>query len=70
LPAYTDYEPVFHSMENYSPHASYTIIEEDKSGWKVENIKIPYNYRKSAEEAKKHKREDCAYFLTAGRGLK
>ncbi len=46
------------------------LLEDIKSGWKVEHIKIPYNYRKAAEEAKKHKREDWAYFLTTGRGLK
>jgi predicted phosphodiesterase len=70
LPAYTDDEPVVHSMENYSPYASYVIIEEVKSGWNAEHLKIPYDYQKSAEEAKKHKREDWAYFLTTGRGLK
>ena len=70
LPAYTDDEPVVPYMENYSPHASYTIIEEDKSGWKVEPLKIPYDHYKAAEKAKKNNREDWAYFLTTGRGLK
>lgn len=67
LPAYTDKEPFVHSIENFSFHASYTIIEDDKLGWKVEHLKIPYNYRKAAEEAMKHKREDWAHFLTTGR---
>ena len=70
LPAYTDDEPGVHAMENYSPHASYTIIEDDEFGWRVIHLKIPYNYQKAAEEAKKNKREDWAYFLTTGRGLK
>ncbi len=69
LPAYTDDEPLLHSMENYSPHASFTIIEENKFGWKVEHLKIPYNYKKAAEEAKKHKHEDWANFLTTGRRM-
>jgi predicted phosphodiesterase len=69
LPAYTDDEPFFHCMENYSPDASYTIIEDDKPGWKVEHLKIPYDYKKASEEAKKNKRDDWAYFLTTGRGL-
>ncbi|MFZ0455157.1 MAG: hypothetical protein WCE54_19150 [Ignavibacteriaceae bacterium] len=56
-------------MENYSPHGSYTIIEEDKSGWKVDHLKIPYDYQKVAEKAKKHHREDWAYSLITGRGL-
>ncbi len=69
LPAYTDAAPSLHSMENYSPHASYTIIEEDKSGCKVEHLKIPYNYQRAAEEARKHNREDWAHFLTTGRKM-
>ena len=68
LPAYTDEEPVVHSMENFCPHASYAIIEDCESGWTVQHIKVPYDYMKAADEAKKRRREDWAYYLTTGRG--
>jgi len=65
----TDDKPVSHSMENYCPHASYAIIEESKTGWKVQHIKVPYDFQQAAEEAKKQKREDWVHFLTTGKGL-
>lgn len=67
LPAYTDDEPVIHSMENYSPHASYAIIEEHGTGWTVQQIKISYDHQKAAAEAGKRHREDWVHFLTTGR---
>lgn len=69
LPAYTDDEPVVHSMENYSPHACYAIIEKSNNGWIVQQIKVPYDYRQAALEARKRRREDWVHFLTTGRGL-
>ena len=68
LPAYTDDEPVFHSMENFCPHASYAIIEEGVSGWTVQQVKVSYDYQKAAKEAANRQREDWAHFLTTGRG--
>jgi predicted phosphodiesterase len=69
LPAYTDDEPVFHSMENFCPHASYAIIEKDVSGWTVQHVKVSYDFQKAAKEAANRQREDWAHFLTTGRGL-
>jgi len=69
LPAYTDDEPVRHSMENFCPHASYAIIENSRAGWCVEHIKVAYNYQEAAHAAARHKRDDWAHFLTTGRGL-
>jgi predicted phosphodiesterase len=69
LPAYTDDAPVFHVMENFCPHASYSIVERVKLGWTVQHVKVPYDFHKAAEEAIKRKRVDWAHFLTTGRGL-
>lgn len=69
LPAYTDDEPVIHSMENFSPHATYAIVEHTKAGWSVQHIKVAYDYEKAAREAKKRNRQDWVHFLTTGRGL-
>ncbi|WP_221074439.1 metallophosphoesterase family protein [Agarivorans aestuarii] len=69
LPAYTDDEPVVHSMESFSHHATYAIVENNKEGWSVQHIKVDYAYDKAAREAKKRNRLDWVHFLTTGRGL-
>jgi predicted phosphodiesterase len=69
LPAYTDDDPVAHTMENFSSHASYAIIEESGSVWTVMQIKVAYNHREAATVARKRQREDWAHYLTTGRGL-
>jgi predicted phosphodiesterase len=69
LPAYTDDEPVHHSMENYAPHAAYAIVEDSGAGWTVMQIKVAYDHRAAATAARKRQREDWAHFLTTGRGL-
>ncbi len=69
LPVYTDEEPVLHSMENFSPHASYAILEKNEAGWIVQHIKVPYDHHRSAKEAAKRHRTDWGHFLTTGKGL-
>lgn len=69
LQAYTDDEPVRHSMENFSSHASYSIIEKEKFGWKVEHIRVPYDVSSAVKECKKRKRVDWAHFLETGRKI-
>lgn len=69
LPAYTDDEPVIHSMENYSPYASYAIIEREQGQWNTQHIKVTYDYEKAAKDALKRGRNDWAHFLTTGRGI-
>ena len=69
LPAYTDDEPVKHSMENHSHHASYTIIEKSSQGWLTQHIKVPYAFQKAIEAAEKRNRMDWVHFLSTGRGL-
>ena len=41
LPAYSDDAPVPHSMETYSPDASYAIMERSPAGWDVTFRKVP-----------------------------
>jgi putative phosphoesterase len=68
LPAYTDDEPFIHSMENFSPHATYAIVERVSAGWSVQHIKVAYAFDNAVRDAKKRDRPDWAHFLTTGRG--
>lgn len=69
LPSYTDDEPTVHSMENYSHHASYSIIEKNQAGWMIKQMKVPYNYQRAVKKAKGLRRDDWRHFLCTGRGL-
>ncbi len=69
LPAYKDDEPIAHSMENFSNHASYSIVEKVKDQWQVQHIKVPYDFERAANDCKKRNRNDWAHFLTTGRKL-
>lgn len=72
-PAYEDDLPIIHKMQTYSPHASYALIKcvETKQGkhWKIEHIKVPYNYQAAAKLALEHGRKDWAFALRTGRVL-
>ncbi len=69
LPAYTDDAPFPHSMESYSPHASYAIVECGADGWCAQHIKVPYDYERAARQALKENRPDWAHFLSTGRRM-
>ncbi|GHA13966.1 hypothetical protein GCM10008090_24680 [Arenicella chitinivorans] len=69
LQAYTDEDPVVHSMENYNYHASYSIVEKIRSEWVVQNIKVPYDYQSAVTESKKRNRNDWVHFLSTGRRI-
>lgn len=69
LPAYTDEEPLIHSMQSFSQHASYAILEDCNHGWTVQHIKVAYDYRSAANQAQQRNRRDWVHFLTTGRGL-
>ncbi len=69
LPAYTDDEPCPHSMESYSPHASYAIVECGADGWFAQHIKVPYDCKRAAKQALQQNRPDWAHFLATGRRL-
>jgi len=69
LPAYTDDEPISHSMENYCSHASYSIIENNGYGWINQQMKIPYDVQLAVNECKKRDRDDWSHFLLTGRKM-
>lgn len=67
LQAYSDESPVEHSMENYTPHASYGIIEKEHSGWAVQHIKVPYDVTAAVRDCTERGRKDWVHFITTGR---
>lgn len=69
LQAYTDDEPVLHSMENFHSMASYTVIEETGDSWNIKHLKVPYDVSQAVAECKKRNRLDWVHFLTTGRRI-
>jgi len=69
LQAYTDDEPVLHSMENFSPHASYSIIEKINGQWNIEHIHVAYNVAQAVKASQQRQRLDWVHCLTTGRAL-
>jgi len=67
LQAYTDDEPVIHSMENFSAMASYCIVESVDDHWNIQHIKVPYDVQKAVVACEKRDRMDWVHFLTTGR---
>jgi predicted phosphodiesterase len=67
LPAYSDEAPVAHKMETGSPHARYAVLSEATAGWTVEQMAIPYEWKKAAEKARRQGRNDWAEWLESGR---
>ncbi len=70
-PAYFDDEPYPHKMENYSPNASYVLIERSNktNDWDIEFIRLSYDFESSAKLAELHGRDDWAYHLRTGRAI-
>jgi len=70
LQAYSDEEPYKHSMENFSPKASYAILEESENKqWNVAFIKVNYDVDSAVNAAKKQNRGDWVHFLSTGRSF-
>ena len=67
LPAYDDNSPVEHSMETYSPHASYAIVEKNGGGWDIAIRRVAYDWDEAARQAQRLGREDWALGLATGR---
>lgn len=67
VPAYDDDVPIYHTMQNYSPFASYAIIEKRGNVWHTELLKIPYEYWLAAEQAHHQGRSDWAKWIATGR---
>jgi predicted phosphodiesterase len=67
LAAYSDDTPVPHAMENYSPDASYAILEKTASGWDATFRKVPYDTREASRTAAELGRSDWAHQIATGR---
>jgi predicted phosphodiesterase len=70
LAAYSDDAPVPHAMENYSPDASYTILEKTPQGWDATFRNVPYDTREASRTAAELGRSDWAYQIATGRVAK
>ncbi|MEO0987982.1 MAG: metallophosphoesterase family protein [Cyanobacteria bacterium J06639_14] len=67
VPAYDDDVPNYHAMQNYSPLASYAVLEKQNDRWQVELLKVPYDVDAAVEQAQQQGREDWAYWVKTGR---
>lgn len=67
VPAYDDDLPNYHAMQNYSPLASYAILEKREGGWRVDLLKTPYEHALAAEQARRQGRDDWARWIATGR---
>ena len=67
LPAYTDDNPYPHIMETGTPHARYSTLFKNNTGWHIENIAIPYDWQSASSTAMKNDRADWAKWLREGR---
>jgi putative phosphoesterase len=67
VPAYDDDVPSYHAMQNYSPLASYAVLEKQGDDWQVELLKIPYDIQSAVNQAQRQGREDWAYWIRTGR---
>jgi putative phosphoesterase len=67
LPAYADDEPVPHTMETYSPHASYAILTRTAGGWNVCFQRVAYDFEKASQVAAARGRGDWAKSIATGR---
>ena len=66
LPAYEDDFPEYHVMETGSPHARYAILEKMNDQWQTEGIAVPYDFERSAEQARRNGRPDWETALRTG----
>jgi putative phosphoesterase len=68
LPAYTDTEPVRHSMQMGAPHARYAVLERRKASepWQITFRVVVYDWKAAAERAAAKGREDWAHCLRTG----
>jgi len=68
LPAYTDTEPVRHSMEMGAPHARYAVLDRRKASdpWQVSFRVVDYDWEGAAARAAAKGREDWARWIKTG----
>jgi putative phosphoesterase len=68
LPAYTDVEPVRHSMEMGAPHARYAVLQRNKSSdpWGITFRVVAYDWDGAAARAAAKGRADWAHWIQTG----
>ncbi len=67
LPAYRAESPVPHVMESGAPHAVFAIVAKSGASWRVEHIRVPYDWQAAAQLAERNGRPDWAVALATGR---
>lgn len=68
LQAYRDEEPMIHTMQNYSSHASYVTLSQYVGGeWNIAFHRVGYNVLPAIDAAHKQGRTDWVKFLRTGR---
>jgi len=65
-PAFTDDQPVPHTVANRAPHARYAIAEHGPWGWQVKQIAVPYDWEAAAEAARSNGFDDWARWIRSG----
>ena len=68
LQAFTDAEPVPHSMQAGAPHARYAVLERPKAAdpWQVSFRVVAYDWEGAAKRAAAKGREDWARWIKTG----
>ncbi len=67
LPAYTDNIPFPHVMQTGSPHARYSIVNEDNGEWSAQHVMLEYDWEAAAIMAAENGRRDWASWLRTGK---
>ena len=70
LQAFKSETPNEHIIENFTPDASYVILDVQNEEYGIELIKVAYDYEKAAVMAEVNGRADWAYALRNGEVLK
>lgn len=66
LQAFADDHPCPHVMEAGTPYARYAVVALCDDGWRVEHIKVSYDWHLAAATALSRGRSDWAQWLTTG----
>lgn len=66
LPSFEDESPFPHKVQSGSPHARYAILERSENEWKVQMVRVEYDWERMADVAEKHGRPDWAHALRTG----
>lgn len=70
LQAYKSDLPSPHKVQNNTPEASYAILDINNDGeYKIEHLRVSYDYEEAIKLAKQRNQEDWAYSLETGKVL-